>query len=80
MAAGNVREQGAVSCGCGRQYNCLAAAPGSGKASGEQTDRCGFNMTRTLTPAKAQPRLRYALVIGLGTLMSQWMETPFFTF
>jgi prepilin peptidase CpaA len=32
------------------------------------------------TPAKAQPPLRYALVIGLGTLMSQWMETPFFTF
>jgi prepilin peptidase CpaA len=31
-------------------------------------------------PAKAQPRLRYALVIGLGTLMSQWMEAPFFTF
>jgi len=35
---------------------------------------------RTLTPAKAQPRLRYALVIGLGTLMSQWMGAPFFTF
>ena len=34
--------------------------------------------TRTLTPAKAQPRLRYALVIGLGTLMSQWMEAPVF--
>jgi prepilin peptidase CpaA len=32
------------------------------------------------TPAKAQPQLRYALVIGLGTLMSEWMQTPFFTF
>lgn len=32
------------------------------------------------TPAKAQSQLRYALVIGLGTLMSQWMQTPFFTF
>jgi prepilin peptidase CpaA len=32
------------------------------------------------TPAKVQPQLRYALVIGLGTLMSQWMETPSFTF
>ena len=32
------------------------------------------------TPTKAQPQLRYALVIGLGTLMSQWMQTPFFTF
>jgi prepilin peptidase CpaA len=31
-------------------------------------------------PAKAQPQLRYALVIGLGTLLSQWMEAPFFTF
>lgn len=34
----------------------------------------------TLAPAKAEPQLRYALVIGLGTLMSQWMENPFFTF
>lgn len=33
-----------------------------------------------LSSAKAQSQLRYALVIGLGTLMSQWMETPFFTF
>jgi prepilin peptidase CpaA len=33
-----------------------------------------------VTPAKAQVRLRYALVIGLGTLMSQWKGTPFFTF
>jgi prepilin peptidase CpaA len=32
------------------------------------------------TPAKVQPPLRYALAIGLGTLMSQWMEAPFFTF
>jgi prepilin peptidase CpaA len=32
------------------------------------------------TPAKAQPQLRYALVIGLGTLMSQWMQTAFFRF
>lgn len=32
------------------------------------------------TPVKGPPQLRYALVIGLGTLMSQWMETPFFTF
>jgi prepilin peptidase CpaA len=31
-------------------------------------------------PAKAQPQLRYALVIGLGTLMSQWMQTAFFSF
>jgi prepilin peptidase CpaA len=31
-------------------------------------------------PDKAQPQLRYALVIGLGTLLSQWMTTPFFTF
>jgi prepilin peptidase CpaA len=31
-------------------------------------------------PAKAQPQLRYALVIGLGTLLSQWMATPLFTF
>jgi prepilin peptidase CpaA len=34
----------------------------------------------SFTPAKAQPQLRYALVIGLGTLTSQWMEAPFFTF
>ena len=32
------------------------------------------------TPTRAQPQLRYALVIGLGTLMSQWTEAPFFAF
>jgi prepilin peptidase CpaA len=34
----------------------------------------------SLTPAKAQLQLRYALVIGLGTLMSQWMQTRVFVF
>jgi prepilin peptidase CpaA len=33
-----------------------------------------------LIPTKPQPQLRYALVIGLGTLMSQWMKEPFFSF
>ena len=40
----------------------------------------GTGFDRTLTSAKAHPQLRYALVIGLGTLMSQWMQAPFFTF
>jgi prepilin peptidase CpaA len=31
-------------------------------------------------PVKGQPKLRYALVIGLGTLMSQWTKALFFTF
>jgi prepilin peptidase CpaA len=34
----------------------------------------------TFAPAKAQPQLRYALAIGLGTLVSQWLDAPFFTF
>jgi prepilin peptidase CpaA len=34
----------------------------------------------TLASPKAQPQLRYALVIGLGTLMSQWMQIAFFRF
>jgi len=32
------------------------------------------------TQGKALPQLRYALVIGLGTLMSQWIQIPVFTF
>jgi prepilin peptidase CpaA len=32
------------------------------------------------TLTKPQPHLRYALVIGLGTLMAQWLEEPFFRF
>jgi prepilin peptidase CpaA len=36
--------------------------------------------TTAFTPAKAQPQLRYALVIGLGTLMSQSMQAPFLSF
>lgn len=42
-----------------------------------------ISMPRTLdtsSPAQVQPQLRYALVIGLGTLMSQWMGAPFVTF
>lgn len=31
----------------------------------------------SITP---RPPLRYALVIGLGTLTSQWLKAPFFTF
>lgn len=31
-------------------------------------------------PTKPHPPLRYALVIGLGTLMSQWLEVPLITF
>jgi prepilin peptidase CpaA len=34
----------------------------------------------TSVPVKEQQQLRYALVIGLGTLSSQWMEVPFHTF
>lgn len=34
----------------------------------------------TLASVKTQPQLRYALVIGLGTVVSQRLEVPFFTF
>lgn len=33
-----------------------------------------------LAAPKGQPQLRYGLVIGLGTLMSQWLKAPFPTF
>jgi prepilin peptidase CpaA len=36
--------------------------------------------SRTLASLKTEPQLRYALVIGLGTVVSQWLEVPFFTF
>jgi prepilin peptidase CpaA len=37
------------------------------------------NPFAALTPPKEQPQLRYGLVIGLGTLMSQWAGIRFFT-